>query len=101
MGLEFALANKFADLEWARVWKQIPYISINGVHQSEHVRLIEYQGAVLHHDAGLFSCFDDGFTACASGTNGITIFGLTSHDVGPMHFARDMNTRPLILFSPP
>jgi hypothetical protein len=24
-----------------------------------------------------------------------------SHDVGPMHFARDMNRRPLMLVSPP
>jgi hypothetical protein len=73
------------------------------VYQSEHVGLtdIQYQWAILHHDAGLFSCLDDGFTPCANGTNGITIFGLMSHDVGPMHFARDMDRRPLILVSPP
>jgi hypothetical protein len=61
---------------------------------------IKYQRAVLHYEAGLFSCVENGFTTCANGTKGITIFGLMSHDVGPMHFARDMNIRPLILVSP-
>jgi len=102
MGLESALANFFVDPEWARVWKKNLDSSINGVHQTTHVRLrdIQYHGAVLHHGAGLFSCFDDGFTTCANRTNGIIMFGLMSHDVGPMHFARDMNGRPLILVSP-
>jgi hypothetical protein len=82
MGLKSALANFFADPEWAGVWKKNLDNSIHGVHLSEHVRLmdIHYQGAILHHDAGLFSCFDDGFTNFANGTNGITIFGLMSHE---------------------
>ena len=103
LGLEHVLANFFTDPKWAKAWKKDLDKSINGVHQSEHVRLMDnhFLGAVLQPDAGLFSCFDDGFTACANGTNGITVFGLMTHDVGPMHFARDLNRRPLMLVSPP
>ena len=40
--------------------------------------------------------FDDAFAACNNGSNGITLFGLMSHDVGPEHFVREMN-RPLVM----
>ncbi len=45
--------------------------------------------------------FDDAFTTCKNGTNGITLFGLMSHDVGPEVFAREINRRPVMLVSPP
>ena len=47
------------------------------------------------------SMFDDAFTACTNGTNGITLFGLISHDVGPEIFAREINRRHVMLVSPP
>ena len=45
--------------------------------------------------------FDDAFTTCTNGTNGIIIFGLMSHDVGPEVFAREINRRHVMLVSPP
>jgi hypothetical protein len=60
-----------------------------------------YGGAVLHENSGLFSMFDDAFTACTNGTNGITLFGIVSHDVGPDIFSREINRRPVMLVSPP
>ncbi len=45
--------------------------------------------------------FDDAFTACTNGTNGITIFGLMSPDVDPEVFAREINRRLVMLVSPP
>ena len=35
--------------------------------------------------------FDVAFTTCTNGTNGITLFGLMSHDVGPEVFAHEIN----------
>ena len=43
MGLESALANLFADPEWARVRKKNLDNCINCMHQSEHVRLMDIQ----------------------------------------------------------
>jgi len=45
--------------------------------------------------------FDDAFTACTNGTNGITIFGLMSPDVDPEVFAREINRRLVMLVCPP
>ena len=45
-----------------------------------------------------FLMFDD---ACTNGNNGITLFGLMSHDVGPKVFDREINRRPVLLVSPP
>jgi hypothetical protein len=77
--------------------------SINGVFASEHAKLMDqhYDGCVLHESLGLFSMFDDAFTSCMNGTNGITLFGLMSHDVGPELFAREINRRLVMLLSPP
>ena len=60
-----------------------------------------YGGCVLHEVSGLFSIFDDALTSCTNGTNGITLFGLMSHDVGPEFFAREMNRRHVMLVNPP
>ena len=60
-----------------------------------------YGGCVLHENSGLFSMFDDACTSCTHGTNGITLFGLMSHDVGPKVFAREINRRPVMMVSPP
>jgi hypothetical protein len=60
-----------------------------------------YGGSVLHENFGLISMFDDAFTTCTNGTNGITLFGLVSHDAGPEVFAREINRRPVMLVSPP
>ena len=45
--------------------------------------------------------FDDAFTTCTNGTNGITLFGLMFHDVGLEVFAREINRRFVMLVSPP
>ena len=45
--------------------------------------------------------FDNSFTSCTNGTNGVTLFGLMSHDVGPEVFAREINRRQVMLVSPP
>jgi hypothetical protein len=45
--------------------------------------------------------FDYAFTSCTNGTNGINLFGLMSHDVGPELFALEINRRLVILVSPP
>ena len=76
---------------------------MNGVYASAHVKLMDqhYSGSVLHEDSGLFSMFDDACTSCTNGTNGITLFGLMSHDVSPAVFACDINRRPVMLASPP
>jgi len=76
---------------------------MNVMYASEHVKLIDqhYGGSVLHENSGLFSMFDDAFTPCTNGTNGITLFGLMSHDVGPEVFPRGINRRPVMLVSPP
>ncbi len=55
----------------------------------------------MHADSGIFSMFDDAFTACTNGSNGVSSFGLMSHDVGPELFARKINRRPMMLVSPP
>jgi len=78
-------------------------ISTNGVYASHHVKLMDqhYGGCVLHENPGLFSKFADAFTSCAHDNNGITIFGLMSHDVGREVFAREMNRRPMMFVRPP
>ena len=55
------------------------------MHQSEHAILMNehFNGDVLHKHFGFYSLFDDGFTTFSNGTNGITLLGLMSHDVGP------------------
>ena len=45
--------------------------------------------------------FDDAFTTCTNGNNEITLFGLMSHDVGPEVFAREINSRHVMLARPP
>ncbi len=45
--------------------------------------------------------FDDAFRTCTNGTNGITLFGIMSHDVGTDIFSREINWRPVMLVSPP
>ena len=45
--------------------------------------------------------FDNAFTACTNGTNGITLFGLMFHDAGPEVFVREINRRGVLLVSPP
>jgi hypothetical protein len=45
--------------------------------------------------------FDDAFTSCTNGSNGITLFGILSHDVAPDLFSREINTRLVMLVSPP
>ncbi len=45
--------------------------------------------------------FDDAFTACTNGTNGTTLFGIMSHDVGPDMFSREINRRPVTLVNLP
>ncbi len=45
--------------------------------------------------------FDDAFIACTNGTNGIALFCIMSHDVGPEVFAREINRRHVMLVSPP
>ena len=91
LGLKSCIADLFLDREWAAAWKQNLDISMNGVYASEHVKLMDrhYGGCVLHENSGLFSMFDDAFTACTNGTNGITLFGLLPHDVGPEVCPRD------------
>ena len=76
---------------------------MNEVYASKHVKLMDqhYGGSVLHENSGLFSMFDDAFTACTNGTNGIILFGLMSNDVGPEVFAREINRRQVMLVSPP
>jgi len=48
-------------------------ISINGVYSSKHVKLMDqhYDGCVIHENSRLSSMFDDAFTSCTNGTNGI------------------------------
>ena len=103
LGLKNCIADLFLDREWVAAWKQNMDISINGVYASEHVKLMDehYGGAVLYENSGLFSMFDDAFTACTNGTNGITLFCIMSHDVGPDIFSREINRRPVMLVSPP
>jgi hypothetical protein len=45
--------------------------------------------------------FDDVFTTCTNGTNGITLFDLMSHDVGPEVFVREINRWLVMLVSQP
>jgi hypothetical protein len=103
LGLQNCIGDLFLDRDWATAWKQNIDLSINGVYASEHVKLMDqhFGGSVLHADSGLFSMFDDAFIACTNGSNGITLFGLMSHDVGPELFAREINRRPVMLVSPP
>ena len=103
LGLKSCIADLFLDRESASAWKQHFDIGINGVYASEHVKLMDqhYGGCILHEKSGLFSMFDDALTSCTNGTNGITLFGLMSHDVDPEVFAREINRRPVMLVSPP
>jgi hypothetical protein len=77
-------------------------ISIHGVYKSKHVKLMDqhYGGCVFHENSGLFSMFDVVFTTCTNGSNGKTVFGIVSHDVGRELFTRDINWRHVMLVSP-
>ncbi len=88
---------------WATTWKKNLDGSINGVHQPDHAKLMtgHFNGDVLQKHFGLYSLFDDGFTTCSNGTNGITFLGLMSHDVGPEMLSREINRRIVMLISPP
>ena len=83
LGLKRCIADLFLDREWAAAWKQNLDFSINGVYASEKLMDRHYGGCVLHENSRLFSMFDDAFTTYTNGTNGITLFGLMSYDVGP------------------
>ncbi len=78
-------------------------MSINGVYESEHVKLMDqhYEDCTLHADFGLFFMFGDAFTTCTNVSNGIPLFGLISDDAGPELFAHEINRRPVMLVSPP
>ncbi len=102
--MKSCIADLFLDREWAAAWKHNLDFSINGVYASEHVKLMDRhygERCVLHENSGLFSMFDYVFTTCTNGANGITLFGLMYHDVGPEVFAREINRRPVMLVSPP
>ncbi len=73
------------------------------MHQSENAKLMNehFNGDALQNNYGLYSFFDDEFTACSKGTNGITLLGRMSHDVGPEMLSREMNMRIVMLISPP
>ncbi len=60
------------------------------MHQKEHAKLMNehFNGDVLQKYSGLYSLFDDEFTTCSNGTNGLTLLGLMSHDVGPEMLSR-------------
>ncbi len=60
-----------------------------------------FNGEVLQKNYGLYSLFDERFTTCSNGTNGITLLGLMSHDVGPDMLSRGTNRRTVMLISPP
>ncbi len=85
MGLNNCIADLFLDRDWAASRNQNIDISINEVYESEHPKLIDqrYGDCVLPANSNLFSMFDDAFTNCTDGINGISLFGLVSHDVGP------------------
>jgi hypothetical protein len=76
---------------------------INGAHQPEHAKLMNehFNGDVLQTHSGLYSLFDDGFTTCLNGTNGKTLFGLMSHDVGPEMLSREIDKRTMMSIRPP
>jgi hypothetical protein len=103
LGLKSCIADILLDREWAAAWKQNLDNIIHGVYALEHVKLMDqhYGGCVVHENSWLFSLFDDAFTTCTNGTNGITLFGLLSHDVGPEVFAREISRRLVMLVSPP
>ncbi len=63
--------------------------------------MVIFYGNVLHKHFGLYSLFDDGFTTCSNGTNGITLLGLMSHDVGPEMLSREIIRRTVMLINPP
>ena len=102
-GLGSCISDLFLEPAWAASWKKNLDGSINGVHQSEHAKLMNeyFNGEVLQKNSGLYSLFDDGFTTCSNGTNGITLLGLMSHDVGPEMLSREINRRTVMLISPP
>ena len=54
VGIENCIADLFLEPAWASAWKQNLDASINGVHQSEHVKLMNqhFQGDVLDNDSG-------------------------------------------------
>jgi len=60
-----------------------------------------FNGEVSQKNFGLYSLFDDGFTTSSNGTNGITLLGLMTHDVGPEMLSREINMRTVMLTSSP
>jgi hypothetical protein len=72
------------------------------VYAPEHVKLVNQHcgGCVLHEKSRSFSMFDDAFITSTNGTNGITLFGLMSHDVGTEIFNREINRRHVMMVSP-
>ncbi len=102
-GSDNCISKLFLEPSSATSWKKNMDGSINGVHQSEHAKLMNehFNGDVLLNNFGLYSLFDDGFTTCSNGTNDITLLGLMSHDVGPEMLSREMNKRTAMLISPP
>jgi len=58
-------------------------------------------GDVLQKHSGLYSLYDNGFTTCSNGTNGITLLGLMSQDVSPEMVSCEINKRNVMLISPP
>jgi hypothetical protein len=77
-GLDNCISDFFLEPSWAATWKKNLDGKINGVHMSEHAKLMNeyFNGDVLHKHSGLYSLFADGFTTCSNGTNGILLLGL-------------------------
>lgn len=103
LGLHDVIADFFKDPVWSELWKKDLDISIAGIRQSKHVaRMHEFfNRRVLQPNSGLYEAFDDGFTMCTNGTNGITLFGIQSLDVPASISGKKMNRRPFLVVGPP
>ena len=70
--LDNCISDLFLEPSWAAIWKKNQDGGINGVHQSEHAKLINenFNGDVLHKHSRLYSLFEDGFITCFNGCPG-------------------------------
>ena len=103
LGLSNAFVDLFNDPEWTSMWKKNMDISNNSVWKSEHVRELNiFAGGKLSLECGgLFSIYDDAFTMCTNGTNGMTLFGIETFDLPYSHASREMNRRVFMIVTPP
>lgn len=103
LGLPEVMADFFKDPEWDAAWKQHLDISNGGIWGSKHVARMNdfFNQRVLEPHSGLYEAFDDGFTMCTNGTNGITLFGVQSHDVAATYIGKEINRRPFMVVGPP